>query len=62
MKINEFMQKSNLTAQGLSELSGVSKRTIEQYTSDRRKLANAKACIVIALAEALQVHPKELID
>ena len=62
MRLNDYMRQQNLTAQSLSNLSGISKRTIEQYTSGRRIISNAKACIVIALADALQVHPRDLID
>ena len=62
MRLNDHMKQQGLTAQALSTLSGVSKRTVEQYTSERRVLANSKACIVIALADALKIHPRDLID
>lgn len=62
MKLNDLLKQRNLTAQALSDLSGVSRRTIEQYMSGRRIIGNAQAHIVIDIADALQVHPRDLID
>lgn len=60
--LSRLMRERNLTAANLSELSKVSKRTIEQYTSGRYDLGNARSHITIALADALGVHPRDLID
>ena len=62
MRLNDLIKSRGLTIKSLSQLSGVSTRTIELYTSGRRDIGNARARIVISLADALQVHPRELLD
>lgn len=62
MKFNEIMKAKGFTINSLAEIANVNARTIEQYSSGRCNLRNCRAYIVIALAEALEVHPKELID
>lgn len=62
MHLNELMKEKGLTIKALSQLSGVSSRTIELYTSGRRDIGNARARIVVSLADALQVHPRELFE
>ena len=62
MRLKEIMLAKGVTVKKLSELSGVSPRTIEQYTCGRAVLRNARAHIVISLAEALDVPPKDLIE
>lgn len=62
MKIKEIMAMRGITAHRLAEKSGVSVRTIEQYMSGRADIKNARAHIVVSLAEALEVTPKQLFD
>jgi DNA-binding transcriptional regulator YiaG len=52
---------AGLTQQQLADKSGVSIRTLQKYECGDNDPANAQAKIVIALAEALGVEPKELI-
>lgn len=59
--------KSLRTAAGLTQAqlaikAGISKRTLEQYENGRNDTANAQAHIIIKLADALNVHPRELIN
>ena len=45
----------------LAEKAGISVRTLQNYERGARDPAKAEAWIIIALAEALGVEPKELI-
>lgn len=62
MRLREIMTAKGVTIAQLSKLSGVSARTIEQYSSGRYPIKNARAYILLPIAEALNVHPKELMD
>jgi transcriptional regulator with XRE-family HTH domain len=53
---------ANLTQAALSQKSGISRRTIEKYEQNQNDLKNARAHIVISLADALGVEPKKLIE
>lgn len=61
MSLRDLAQSQGLSVPALSKLSGVSPRAIEEYMSGRRSISNAQAHIVIALADALHVHPRDLI-
>ncbi len=62
MNFADLLRAKGFTALSLSEKSGVSKRTIEQYTAGYRSLANAHAAIVADLADALGVTVRELVE
>ena len=62
MKLRELMKSKGITTKKLSELSGISARTIEQYVCERCPMRNARAYVIIPLAEALDVHPKDLLE
>lgn len=62
MKLNEILKTKGLSVRKLSEMCGVSCRTLELYTSGRRDIGNAAARTVLKIADILNVHPKELID
>ena len=60
-KIKTARENAELTQKQLSEKSGVSIRTLQKYETGENNPANAKARIIIALAEALGIEAKELI-
>lgn len=57
--LKEIMQEKNITSQALADLTGISKRTIDEYRSARRKepsLSNG-----LKIADALNIDPHELL-
>lgn len=57
--LKEIMQERNITSQALANLTGISKRTIDEYRSARRKepsLSNG-----LKIADALNIDPHELL-
>lgn len=60
-KIKSAREVRGWSQQQLADKSGVSIRTLQKYECGDNDPANAQAKIVIALAEALGVEPKELI-
>jgi DNA-binding transcriptional regulator YiaG len=61
IKIKALREVVGLSQQQLADKSGVSIRTLQKYECGDNNPANAQAWIIIALAEALGVEPKELI-
>ena len=57
-----IMADKGISLKQLGDMSGVSWRTIQNHYQGRRLLSQAHASLVIALADALGVHPRELID
>lgn len=58
--LKEIMQERNITSQALADLTGISKRTIDEYRSARRKepsLSNG-----LKIADALKIDPHELLS
>lgn len=53
---------AGLTRQKLSELSGVSLKTIKEYEQGRNNINNARAIIVSDLADALHVPLKKILN
>lgn len=56
--LREIMTKKGITSQLLAEQTGISKRTIDEYRSSRRKepsLSNG-----LKIADALGIDPHEL--
>jgi transcriptional regulator with XRE-family HTH domain len=60
-KIAKIRVEKGLSQSQLAEKSGVSVRTLQQYECGRNNPANAQAKIIINLANALNVEPKDLI-
>ncbi len=61
MKFSEFIQQRGFTIRSLSEASGVSARSLEQYSSGRYPLKNARAWVIVAIAKALETTPEYLL-
>lgn len=57
--LTELMKEHGVTSQELSEITGISKRTIDEYRSQRMKMPSLVNGIKIA--DALGVDPHELI-
>lgn len=57
--LREIMKEKNITSQALADKTGISKRTIDEYRSGRRKepsLSNG-----LKIADALGIKPHDLI-
>lgn len=61
MKFSEFIRQRGFTIRSLAEASGVSARTLEQYSSGRYPLKNARAWVIVAIAKALETTPEHLL-
>lgn len=58
--LKEILLEKDITSQELADLTGISKRTIDEYRSSRRKepsLSNG-----LKLADALGIDPHKLFD
>ena len=60
-RLKEIRENRGYTQKELSELSGVSLRTLQKYESGERDLLKAEVGAVIALADALEVTVYELL-
>lgn len=57
--LSEIMKEKGMTSQQLSDITGISKRTIEEYRGSRKKepsLSNG-----LKIADALGIDPHELL-
>lgn len=61
MTFGEYARTKGHTAKSLAEATGISVRTMEGYTTGRFPLKNARAWLIVALADVLETTPKELI-
>lgn len=61
MRFNEFIRSKGFTVASLAEKAKVSPRSLEQYSSGRYPLKNARAYFIVAIADALEVHPRDLL-
>lgn len=61
MRFNELIWRKGYTVASLAEKAGVNPRSLEQYSSGRYPLRNARAYFIVAIADALDVHPRDLI-
>ena len=61
-KLKKLRIDRGLTQKQLAELANIPLKTLLEYEQNRRQLVNARAGIVIKLADALDIHPRDLID
>ena len=59
--LKEALKAKGWTVQRLADETGVNKRTIDKYMTGERPLPRAEAANVIKIADALDIHPRELI-
>lgn len=55
-------RESGMTQQILSEKSGIPVVTLREYEQGRRNINNARAIIVVSLADALGVSVKDIMN
>lgn len=60
-KLATLRVERGLGQRELSEKSGVSIRQIQSFESGERDISNAALKTALALADALDVHPRELV-
>lgn len=60
-KLARLRVEAGLGQKELAEASGVGIRQIQSFESGEREIANASLKNAIALADALGVHPRELL-
>jgi transcriptional regulator with XRE-family HTH domain len=61
MRFNELIRAKGFTVESLAKKAEVNPRSLEQYSSGRYPLKNARAYFIVAIADALEVHPRDLI-
>lgn len=61
MTLLECIQAHGHTVKSIAEAAGVSPRSLEQYTTGRYPLRNARAWLIVALAKALNTTPEYLL-
>lgn len=60
--LRDYMTSAGIaTLQSLAIASGISLRSLEQYSSGRYPWSNARAKLIIAVADTLRIHPRDLI-
>lgn len=59
--LKELRKKRGLTFQALSDLSGIPLKTLQRYEAGTCKLENMTLINAVKLADALGVHPRELL-
>lgn len=60
--LKKIRQEQNLSQPQLSELSGISTRSIQNYEQEHRSLQSAEVEVVYKLAKALNTKMEILID
>lgn len=49
------------SVRALADAAGVNARSLEQYSSGRCLWSNARASMIVPVADALGIHPRDLI-
>ena len=60
-KVARLRCERGLTQAALAEKNGVNIRAIQRYESGERKIEGASLTVALRIADALGVHPRELI-
>lgn len=60
-KVARLRCERGLTQAALAEKTGVNIRAIQRYESGERKIEGASLTVALRIADALGVHPRELI-
>lgn len=61
-KLQSIRKSRGLSQSQLAKLAGVTPRVIQCYEIGARQISQGQAHIVIKLADALGVHPRELME
>lgn len=59
MRLSKIMKEKKVTTQGLADLTGINKRTLEAYRSNRIEPSFKTGLII---AKALKVDPYDLLE
>lgn len=59
--LKEALKAKGWTVQRLADETGISKRTLDTYMNGYRNLGGAAARVVLAISDALEIDPHELI-
>lgn len=59
MSMTKVMKEKGVTTQKLSELTGINKRTLDNYRSSHRKMSLQTGLVI---AKALDADPYDLLD
>lgn len=62
MTFDEYIRAKGFTVRSLAKKAGVNHRSLEGYSSGRYPLKNARAWFIVAVADALETTPKELLS
>lgn len=62
MTFSDFIRARGFTVKSLADAAGVSARSLEQYSSGRYPIKNARAWFAVAVADALGVTVGELLE
>lgn len=61
--LREYMNAAGISSvRELATRSGVSRRSLEQYSCGRYPWSNARGKLLVAVADALGIHPRKLIE
>lgn len=61
MTLLESIKSQGYTVKTLAAAANVSPRSLEEYTTGRKPLRNARAWMIVALAKALDTTPEYLL-
>lgn len=62
MKFNELIQSKGFTIKSLAAAAGVSDRSLEQYSSGRYPIKNARLWFAVKVAKALDTTAEYLLE
>lgn len=63
MDFQSFIHDKGFSSvRALADAAGVNARSLEQYSTGRCLWANARAAMIVPVADALGVHPRELLE
>jgi len=60
--VKAMLLERGMTVKELAEMASVSRRTIDPYISGSAKWSNARAGVLLKIADALEVDPHILVD
>ena len=61
-KLKQLLKEKGYTVQEFSELSGLSKRSLDIYMSGKRKFDKTQFWFALKVADTLDIDPHELLE
>ena len=62
MTFGEYIRGKGYTAQSLAQCAGISRRSLENYTTGRRAIKNMTLGLAVKIATALDIRVDELLN